>query len=78
MSYYIVLFFLVFKVIKEYNNIKYYCNKFLLERYIYKLKFRKTKIINKSDNFYKNKNHIIKDKYLYKDEDEYLFNHFNK
>ena len=77
-SYYIVLFFLIFKVIKEYKNIKYYCNKFLLERYIYKLKFRKTKIINKSENFYKNKSHIIKDRYLYKDEEEYLFNHFNK
>ena len=76
-SYYIVLFLLFFKLIKEYKNIKYYCNKFLLERYIYKLKFRKIKVIKKIDNFYKNKSHIIKDKYKYKEEDEYLSKHFN-
>lgn len=76
-SYYIILFFLLFKVIKEYKNIKYYCNKFLLERYIYKLKFKKLKVINRIDNLYKNKSHIIKDKYKYRDEYEYLFNYFS-
>ena len=76
-SYYIVLLFLLFKVIKEFNNIKYYCNKFLLERYIYKLRFKKIKIITNGNNFYKNKTHIIKDKNKYNDEEEYLCKYFN-
>ena len=52
--------FLIYKVHKEYKLINRKYETFLLERYIRKYKFSKTKIITKIENFYKSYRHLIK------------------
>ena len=61
----IVILFLLYKITKEYNNMEYIYQKFLLERYINEYRFKNTKIINNINNFYRNNNHLVKinDKY---------------
>lgn len=76
-SYYIVILFLINSIIREYKNIKYNFNKFLLERYIYRLRFKKIKIVNSIDSFYKNRSHIIKCDKSYMDESQVLYKYFN-
>lgn len=63
-------------LIKYYKNINYYFNKFLLERYLYKINLTKTKKIAKIDNMYKEKYHIIKENNHYITEKQYLNNRF--
>ena len=63
-------------LIKYYKNINYLFNKFLLERYLYKIKLNKTKTITKIDNMYKEKYHIIKENNQYLTEKQYLNRHF--
>lgn len=60
--------------IKE-NSYKY--NKFLLERYMYNFNFKKDKIINKVDDMYKDRSHIIKYGNKYIKEKEYLSKMFD-
>lgn len=50
---------------------------FFLERYLYKIKYRKIKYINNKNNFYLDSHHFIKNDNLYKDEDEFLRNMFD-
>ena len=68
----IIIIFLVYKVAKEQVKIPEIYNKFLLERYLNKYKFKHSKIINSKEKFYRNRRHLIKvgDKYYL--EDEYL------
>lgn len=44
---YLIILFILLKNIKEIKEHKYMFNKFLFERYMYNLKFKKTKYINK-------------------------------
>ena len=74
----IVIIFLMYKVTKEYNNIEYIYQKFLLERYINKYKFKNTKIINSINNFYRNNNHILKIDNKYYKEREILAKKYKK
>lgn len=67
---------IVDNLIKYYKNFNYLFNKFLLERYLYKIKFNKTKTITKIDNMYKEKTHIIKENNHYFTEKQYLNKHF--
>ena len=67
---------LVDSLIKYYKNLNYLFNKFLLERYLYKIKLNKTKTITKIDNMYKEKYHIIKENNQYLTEKQYLSSHF--
>lgn len=67
----IVLFF---KLIKDYKNINYYYNRFLLERYLNNYSFKKIKYINNDRDFYKDKEHFIN----YIREKNYLKKYFNK
>ncbi len=76
LSFLIVILFLIIKIVDEYKNIDYSFNKFLLERYLYKFKFKKTKII-RNDNFYRSKNHIVIYNGRYYSEEEYLEKKFN-
>jgi len=63
---YLVIFILLVKgIIKEYRNISNIYNKFLLERYLYNIHFKKIKIIKNIDNMYREYRHLIKDKRLY-------------
>ena len=55
----IVTILLILKIIEESKNIDYIFNKFLLERYLRKFKYRKDIVVKKVDNYYKYKNNII-------------------
>ena len=63
-------------IIKYYKNINYYFNKFLLERYIHNIKFKRTIIINNINNMYKEKYHIFKNKNEYFTENQVLISRF--
>ena len=63
-------------LIKYHRQLKYIYNKFLLERYIYKITYNKTKNINKINHMYKEKYHIIKNKNTYITEKQALSNKF--
>lgn len=72
-----VIFLLFFKIIEEKNKISFYFDKFLLERYLYIFKFKKTKVVKDVYNFYKYKNNIVKSSKL-KMEKELLKEYFEK
>lgn len=59
-------------ITKEKQKINFIYNKFILERYLNDYKFRRSKLINSSDNFYRNHRHIIKENGNYYLEREYL------
>jgi len=65
-------------LVKYQRKLKYIFNKFLLERYIYKITYKKTKKINKINHMYKEKYHILKDKNTYITEKQALSNKFKK
>ena len=70
-----VIFLLFFKIIEEQKKISFYFDKFLLERYLYIFKFKKTKVVNDIKDFYKYKNNVIKKDNL-KTEKEILKEYF--
>lgn len=72
----LIITIIVDNIIKYSKNINYYFNKFLLERYLYKYRFSKNKNINKIDNMYKEKYHVIKENNHYLTEKEYLKRRF--
>lgn len=59
-------------ITKEKRKINFTYNKFILERYLNNYSFRKSKLINNSDGFYRNRRHIIKENGNYYLENEYL------
>ena len=65
-------------LIKYRKQLKYIFNKFLLERYIYKLTYNKTKKISKINNMYKEKYHILKENNTYITEKQALSKKFNR
>ena len=69
---------IVNNIIKYYQNINYLFNKFLLERYLYKIYFLKRKTIKKIDNMYLNKYHIINENNTYLTEKQVLKRRFNR
>lgn len=73
----LIIIFLLKKVIEELLNIKYVINKFIFERYIYKIRYKNKKIIKNINNMYKEKYHyILKDKKLIS-ENDYLVKMFD-
>lgn len=71
---------LINKVIEEHKQHKYYCNKFIFERYLYKFNFRKTKIIDNQNlnNMFRDKKHIFKYKNEYITENSLLKKKFKR
>ena len=65
-------------LVKYHKQLKYIFNKFLLERYIYKINYSKTKKINKINNMYKEKYHILKENNTYITEKQALAHKFNR
>ena len=65
-------------LIKYHKQLKYLFNKFLLERYIYKITYNKTKKINKINNMYKEKYHILKENNTYITEKQALSHKFKR
>ena len=74
----LIITIIIDSLIKYYRNINYFFNKFLLERYLYKIEFKKTKKINNINNMYKEKYHIIKENNHYYTEKQYLNNYFKR
>lgn len=68
----IIVVFLIYMIIKEYKNIEYLYNKFLLERYLYNYKYKFIKIINNKNKFFRDRRHIINENNKYYLENEYL------
>lgn len=56
----IIVVFLIYKVTKEKRQINYFYEKFLLERYLGQYNFKKSKLIQNKDEFYRNKRHLLK------------------
>ena len=65
-------------IIKYQKELKYIFNKFLLERYIYNITYKKTKKINKITNMYKEKYHIVKENNIYITEKQALSHKFKR
>lgn len=65
--------FLIYNIYEIYIQKEYRFNKFLIERYLKKYKFKKTKIINKIDKIKRDKYHIICNEF----ESEYLSKMFD-
>ena len=72
----LIITIIIDNLIKYYKNINYLFNKFLLERYLYKLVPKKTKNITKITNMYKDKYHIIKENNHYLTEKQLLKRRF--
>ena len=72
----LIISIIIDNLIKYYKNINYMFNKFILERYLYKITPNETKKINKIDNMYKEKYHIIKQNNHYLTEKQVLINRF--
>lgn len=71
-----VITILISYLYKFYKKLKYLYNKFLLERYLYNIKYDKICIID-NDKLYKDRTHIIKVNDRYIKEDKYLKEYFN-
>ena len=60
------------------KKLKYLYNKFLLERYIYHIKYDKVVVINDGSKLYKDRSHVIKKNNRYVKEDKYLKEYFSR
>ena len=74
----ITVLLVVLLVSKEYKKIKIRYEKFLLERYLKKQKYRKKRIITSEKNFYRNCTHLIKVGDKYSLEEEFLRKKYEK
>lgn len=72
-----IIVFLFLKLLIEYKNIKFYFERFLLERYLYNYKFRKSTIVNSTLDFKRNYKHLVMDNKKYFFEKEYLSKKYN-
>ena len=66
---YLILLSYVYDFVKKR---KYLYNKFLLERYLYDIKYSKVKVIDNFNNMYKNKTHVIYSNNKYMGEFQFL------
>lgn len=74
----LIIGIIIDNIVKYYKQLKYLFNKFLLERYLYRIVYSKSKKINKIDYMYKEKYHLIKYKNTYVTERQMLINRFKK
>lgn len=58
-SFILVLGILMKNIYQFYNNISYTYNRFMLERYLYNINYKRVKIIKDENKMYKNKSHFI-------------------
>lgn len=73
-----VIFILLKSILEYYKNIDYLFNRFILERYIYDIKFKSIKIVKDKNKMYKNKSHLFKIDNKLIEEKSYLKNFFIK
>ena len=72
----LILSVIIDSIFKYYKELNYLFNRFLLERYLYKQTYKKSKTISKIDNMYKDKYHVIKRKNNYITEKQALSHRF--
>lgn len=68
---------IIYNLVKYYGSINYYFNRFLLERYLYNITYKKNRIINDEVFMYRDKYHIFRKKGEYLTEKQYLKRKFN-
>lgn len=68
----LIIVLLIIKLLTEKRNINYYLEKFILERYLHKYKFKKSKIVKRTKDFKRDYHHLIKINNKYFLEEEYL------
>ena len=68
----LIYLFLMYKLIVEYNKIKYIIEKFYLERYLHNIMFNKSIVVNDLSDFKRDKNHLIYRNGIYLDEKDIL------
>ena len=76
-SYTMIIGILLNYIYKFYKSLNHLYNKFLLERFLYKITYQKKKIIKNPKKMYKNNTHIIKKGKKYQKEQEFLINMFD-
>ena len=74
----IILIPLIKNIYQYYQNRYNYINKFYLERYLYKLKFKKIKIIKNINKMKKDYRHLFNINNKYIKEEDFLRNMFDK
>lgn len=72
----LISFFLIFKIVEEYEKRNYYYNKFLLERHLKEFKFKKIKYVDKIDKMQRDKIHFFRCKDKIITEKKMLQNYF--
>ena len=77
-SFIIILGILMKNIYDFYKNLEYIYNKFILERYLYKIKYPKKKIIKNKKKMYKNKSHYFYINNQLLKEDDYLRSIYSK
>lgn len=75
--FYLVYISLVINIIKEYNNINYLFNRFIMERILYKFNFKRKIIVKNIYNFKRNRYHIINNNFSLVKEERYLKTIYN-
>ena len=61
-TYIIILLILLYDIYKFVRELDYLYNRFLLERYLYNIKYRRVSVIKNKNNMFKNRSHIINNK----------------
>ena len=77
-SFIIILGLLMKNIYDFYKNLEYIYNKFILERYLYKITYTKKKIIKNKKKMYKNKSHYFYINNQLLKEDDYLRSIYSK
>lgn len=77
-SFIIILGLLMKNIYDFYKNLEYIYNKFILERYLYKITYSKKKIIKNKKKMYKNKSHYFYINNQLLKEDDYLRSIYSK
>lgn len=68
----------IFDIYNFFKKIPYLYHRFLLERYLHHYNFKKIKKVKSIKNLYKGYRHLIKERFKYKTEKEYLKEYFQK
>ena len=74
----IMFLVLIFLITKEYQKIDLIYQKFLLERYLKNYSFKKNKLIQSEQDFYRNKSHLLKLREQYVFEKDFLTEKYKK
>ncbi len=69
---FLILFLLIVKLYQERKKLHYYCEKFLLERYLHCYRFKKSKIVKNEEQFMRDYQHLVRLGKSYQQEHEYL------